>query len=85
MGVNRDTIGFGLGAKPVANTYGFCFGEPDDTRLLFRDKESDQSIDKTRLRELVEAAQACYKYAVGYRQRCAKSEFEEKLKKLHRA
>ncbi len=24
VGVNRDTIGFGLGAKPVANTYGFC-------------------------------------------------------------
>src|SRR3989344_4790618 len=28
VGVNRDAIGFGLGAKPVANTYGFCFGEP---------------------------------------------------------
>ena len=39
VGVNRDTIGFGLGAKPVANTYGFCFGEPDDKRLLFLDKE----------------------------------------------
>ncbi|MBU0999408.1 phosphoribosylformylglycinamidine synthase [Patescibacteria group bacterium] len=39
VGVNRDTIGFGLGAKPVANVYGFCFGYPNDTRLLFRDKD----------------------------------------------
>ena len=39
VGVNRDTIGFGLGAKPVANVYGFCFGNPDDKKLLFRDKD----------------------------------------------
>ena len=38
VGVNRDTIGFGLGAKPVANVYGFCFGYPNDKRPLFRDK-----------------------------------------------
>lgn len=38
VGVNRDTIGFGLGAKPVANVYGFCFGNPEDKRPLFRDK-----------------------------------------------
>jgi len=38
-GVNRDTIGFGLGAKPVANVYGFCFGNPEDRRSLFRDKD----------------------------------------------
>src|SRR3989344_824441 len=38
VGVNRDTIGFGLGAKPVGNTYGFCFGNPADTRPLFKDK-----------------------------------------------
>ncbi len=38
VGVNRDTIGFGLGAKPVANVYGFCFGNPADKRPLFRDK-----------------------------------------------
>lgn len=38
VGVNRDTIGFGLGAKPVANVYGFCFGNPEDNRALFRDK-----------------------------------------------
>jgi phosphoribosylformylglycinamidine synthase II len=39
VGVNRDTIGFGLGAKPVANVYGFCFGNPEDKRALFRDKD----------------------------------------------
>ncbi len=39
VGVNRDTIGFGLGAKPVANAYGFCFGYPEDTRALFKDKD----------------------------------------------
>ncbi len=44
VGVNRDTIGFGLGAKPVANTYGFCFGFPEDERLLFRDKEKKQKM-----------------------------------------
>ena len=44
VGVNRDTIGFGLGAKPVANTYGFCFGEPDDKRPLFRDANMTQKM-----------------------------------------
>ena len=38
-GVNRDAIGFGLGAKPVANFYGFCLGDPDDKTKLYRDKE----------------------------------------------
>ena len=38
VGVNRDTIGFGMGAKPVANVYGFCFGDPEDKQKLFRDK-----------------------------------------------
>jgi phosphoribosylformylglycinamidine synthase II len=44
VGVNRDTIGFGLGAKPVANLYGYCFGNPDDTRPLFRDKNLTQKM-----------------------------------------
>lgn len=39
VGVNRDTIGFGLGAKPVANMYGYCFGDPFDTRPLYRNKD----------------------------------------------
>lgn len=37
VGVNRDTIGFGLGAKPIANFYGFCVAPPDNKQQLFRD------------------------------------------------
>lgn len=44
VGVNRDTIGFGLGAKPVANVYGFCFGNPYDTRALYKDKNLNQKM-----------------------------------------
>ncbi|MGH7245373.1 MAG: AIR synthase-related protein, partial [Candidatus Levyibacteriota bacterium] len=41
VGVNRDTIGFGLGAKPVANFYGFCFADPRKDVPLYK------SINKT--------------------------------------
>ncbi|TSD06152.1 MAG: phosphoribosylformylglycinamidine synthase [Parcubacteria group bacterium Greene0714_7] len=44
VGVNRDTLGFGLGAKPVANVYGFCFAFPEDTRKLYRDKNLTQEM-----------------------------------------
>ncbi len=44
VGVNRDTMGFGLGAKPVANVFGFCFGYPDDVRPLYRDKNKTQKM-----------------------------------------
>lgn len=33
LGVNRDIMGTGLGAKPVANTDVFCVGMPDETGL----------------------------------------------------
>ena len=46
VGVNRDTIGFGLGAKPVANAYGFCFGNPEDTRALYRDPPSSKDFGR---------------------------------------
>ena len=36
VGVNRDAIGFGLGAKPVINRYGFCFANPDDASPLYK-------------------------------------------------
>ncbi|MFA4891193.1 MAG: AIR synthase-related protein [Candidatus Gracilibacteria bacterium] len=39
VGVNRDTIGFGKGAKPIANKYGYCFADPDDKEPLYKDKE----------------------------------------------
>lgn len=44
VGVNRDTLGFGLGAKPIANTYGFCFADPEIKQTLFRDKEKKQKM-----------------------------------------
>ena len=39
VGVNRDALGFGLGAKPIINTYGFCFGNPDDLEPIYKDAE----------------------------------------------
>jgi phosphoribosylformylglycinamidine synthase len=33
LGVNRDIMGTGLGAKPVANTDVFCVGMPDENEL----------------------------------------------------
>ncbi len=42
VGVNRDTLGFGLGGKPVFNTYGFMFADPEDSRPLYRDSKKTQ-------------------------------------------
>ena len=39
VGVNRDAIGFGLGAKPIINRYGFCFGYPEDMELIYRSED----------------------------------------------
>ena len=36
VGVNRDTVGFGLGAKPIINRYGFCVADPADSKPLYR-------------------------------------------------
>ncbi len=33
LGVNRDIMGTGLGARPVANTDVFCVGMPDETEI----------------------------------------------------
>src|SRR3989344_5918718 len=44
VGVNRDCLGFGLGAKPIANTYGFCVADPRGARELFRDKDKTQPL-----------------------------------------
>ena len=44
VGVNRDAMGFGLGAKPAINLYGFCLSSPDDARVLYRDKEKTQKM-----------------------------------------
>jgi len=47
VGVNRDALGFGLGAKPIVNTYGFCFGKPSDEQRFFRDRQLTQPILST--------------------------------------
>ena len=44
VGVNRDTIGFGLGAKPCINIYGYCVGDPDTEPSLFRGKNQDNPV-----------------------------------------
>ncbi len=44
VGVNRDTIGFGLGAKPVINRYGFCFADPDDKSPLYKGEGFTQKM-----------------------------------------
>jgi phosphoribosylformylglycinamidine synthase len=49
VGVNRDTIGFGLGAKPVINVYGYCFADPADTRTLYKDPHFTQKMPSPRM------------------------------------
>jgi len=44
VGVNRDTMGFGMAAKPVVNRYGFCFASPKDAKLLYRAKNKGNPI-----------------------------------------
>ena len=50
VGVNRDAIGFGMGAKPVANFYGYCFADPRIDTPLFRDeKKTSQMLSSRRI------------------------------------
>ncbi|MBI5645201.1 phosphoribosylformylglycinamidine synthase [Candidatus Kaiserbacteria bacterium] len=44
VGVNRDALGFGLGAKPIANVYGFCVADPRDNIDLYRDESKTQPL-----------------------------------------
>jgi len=44
VGVNRDTLGFGLGAKPILNRYGFCLADPKNTSHYFRDEKLTQPL-----------------------------------------
>ena len=43
-GVNRDAMGFGLGSKPVMNTYGFCFATPHSNPEFYRSKNKTNPI-----------------------------------------
>ncbi len=44
VGVNRDSIGFGIGAKPVANRFGFCFADPEDNVPVYKGKSEDSKL-----------------------------------------
>jgi len=44
VGVNRDIIGFGLGAKPVVNLYGFCLASPSIKTNLYKDEKLTQKM-----------------------------------------
>lgn len=44
VGVNRDALGFGMGAMPVINTFGFCFADPNDNAPLYRDEKRTQKM-----------------------------------------
>ncbi len=44
VGVNRDCMGFGQGAKPVVNRYGFCLADPRKTPNYFRDAKCTDAL-----------------------------------------
>ena len=44
VGVNRDPMGFGLGAKPIINRYGFCFADPNDAKPLYKGRNKTQKM-----------------------------------------
>ena len=60
VGVNRDSLGFGMGSKPILNRYGFCVGDPDTAEVLYRDKELTQKAlhPKTVLHGVVKGVSA---------------------------
>jgi phosphoribosylformylglycinamidine synthase len=48
VGVNRDCLGFGQGAQPILNRYGFCLPRYDDASVLYRDKDGDSALPSAR-------------------------------------
>lgn len=48
VGVNRDAMGFGFGAKPIINRYGFCFADPKDKSQLYKGKNFTQKMLSSR-------------------------------------
>ena len=60
VGVNRDCMGFGKGAKPVINRYGFCLADPRTNPQYFRDKELTNPIlpPETIMKGVIEGVEA---------------------------
>jgi phosphoribosylformylglycinamidine synthase len=48
VGVNRDPIGFGLGAKPIINRYGYCFADPRRITVLYKSPNKTQKMPSAR-------------------------------------
>ncbi len=44
LGVNRDCLGFGMGAEPLANVFGYCLPSRDDTREFFRQNDGSNPL-----------------------------------------
>ncbi|MCB1562305.1 MAG: phosphoribosylformylglycinamidine synthase [Alphaproteobacteria bacterium] len=44
VGVNRDCLGFGKGAKPVMNRYGFCLADPRTKPKYYRDEKCTNAV-----------------------------------------
>jgi len=49
VGVNRDCLGFGKGAKPIANTYAFYFAYPHKNYNLYRQQNKKSPMLSARL------------------------------------
>ena len=52
VGVNRDILGTGLGARPIANTDVFCFGPPDYSGTIPPDFSIPQEFSEESTQEL---------------------------------
>ena len=48
VGVNRDAIGFGMGAKPIVNRFGFCFADPRKDVPLYKGANFSQKMLSSR-------------------------------------
>ena len=48
VGVNRDCLGFGKGAKPIANTYAYYFAYPHKNYNLYRQKNKSSPMLSSR-------------------------------------
>ncbi len=44
LGVNRDIAGFGIGSKPISNSYFFCFATPKYKHSLYRNSSRTTSV-----------------------------------------
>ncbi|MBX2834545.1 MAG: phosphoribosylformylglycinamidine synthase [Micavibrio sp.] len=60
VGVNRDCVGFGQGAKPIINRYGFCLADPRTSPEYYRDSKCTNPIlpPATIMKGVVEGVEA---------------------------